>query len=166
MRQGCVTSYDWLGRERRFQNYSRILHLMFTGTITILYTPLIAPVQLRFQNEKQSSFETHGSFVIMSVVALIIATCTSGILFYIMDHSQSFTRMNHFSLIHIMILKVVFCLSGILALLLLVITMFIPHNLIWIGYLIICMLFGVVVGCNICGYIKLRDNEGSMQLGN
>ncbi|KAJ9547847.1 hypothetical protein OSB04_020390 [Centaurea solstitialis] len=82
-----------------------------------------------------------------------------------MDHSQSLMR-NRFSLIHYTILKVVFCFSGILAPLSLVMMLFIPHNLNWIGYLIICLLLGGVAGCNVCGYIKLRGIERSMQLGN
>ncbi|KAI3702294.1 hypothetical protein L6452_28027 [Arctium lappa] len=113
---------------------------MHVGALIMMYPSLIALVQVKFQSEKQSPFETHGSFMIMSVVALITAICTSGILFYIRDHSQS-SMGKHFSLIHYMILKAVFCFSGILAPLSLVLTLFIPQNLNWIGYLIICTLF-------------------------
>ena len=138
---------------------------MYMGTLIIAYVPLIALVQVKFQNEKQSPFESHSSFMILNVVALIVPACTSGVLFYIMDHSQSLMR-KHFSLVHYMIVKAPFCFSGILAPLSRVLTLFIPHNLKWIGYLIVRILFGVVVGCNICGYIKLRGNERLMQLGN
>ncbi|KAJ9548096.1 hypothetical protein OSB04_020639 [Centaurea solstitialis] len=149
------------GLGSRFQNYSRVLQLLYTGALIVMYTPLIALLQLKFQSEERSPFETHGSFLIMSLVALTIATLTSGILFYITGPLQR-SMAKRFSFIHYKILKVVFCFSGILAPLSLVLTLFIPHNLNWIGYMIVCTLFVVVVGCNICGYVKLLDKERLM----
>ncbi|KAI3819826.1 hypothetical protein L1987_13678 [Smallanthus sonchifolius] len=98
----------------QFHDYSRILPFMFTGTLMVIYIPLVSLVQLMFQNEGQSPFRTHGPFMITSVVALIIATITAGLLFYINDNVESHIR-EHVRLIHYMILKTTFCFSGILA---------------------------------------------------
>ncbi|KAJ9547923.1 hypothetical protein OSB04_020466 [Centaurea solstitialis] len=140
-----------------FEKHSRNLHVVFVGTLNKVYGPLIILLHL-------SPLEIHYSIMIISVVAFIIATRTSRVLIYTMDHSQSLTR--HFSLIYYTIINTVICFSGVLALLSFVLTMFIPHNLNWIGYLIILILFGLVVGCYFYVYIKLRGNERSTQLGN
>ncbi|KAM0047597.1 hypothetical protein Hdeb2414_s0008g00265151 [Helianthus debilis subsp. tardiflorus] len=145
----------------RFLGSSKILQFMLNATLVIMYAPLVSLVQLMFQHEEHSVFKTHGSFMIMSVVALTIATLSSGLLFYINDNIESQTR-KHFSLVHYMILKSVFCFSGMLAPLSLLLVLFIrdrEHH--WIGYSIICALFGVVVASNFFVYIKLRGKKNN-----
>ncbi|KAJ9547924.1 hypothetical protein OSB04_020467 [Centaurea solstitialis] len=96
-----------------FSAYSRILHLMYTATLIIMYPPLIAFVQIKFQNENYSHFDTHGCFMIMSIVALPVATFTSGVLFYLNDPLQN-SITKHLSNIHYTILQTISSFSGIL----------------------------------------------------
>ncbi|KAJ9547999.1 hypothetical protein OSB04_020542 [Centaurea solstitialis] len=117
----------------RFSAYSRILHLMYTGTLIIMYPPLIAFVQIKFQNENYSPFDTHGCFMIMSIVALPVATFTSGVLFHLNDPLQN-SITKHLSNIHYTILQTISSFSGILTPFSLIMVLFIPHNLNWVDF--------------------------------
>ncbi|KAJ9548094.1 hypothetical protein OSB04_020637 [Centaurea solstitialis] len=145
-------------KTRRFSAYSRIMHLMYTATLIIMYPPLIAFVQIKFQNENYSPFDTHGCFMIMSIVALPVATFTSGVLFYLNDPLQN-SITKHLSNIHYTILQTISSFSGILTPFSLIMVLFIPHNLNWVGFSVTFILLGVVVTCHFYFYIKLVDKK-------
>lgn len=147
----------------RIHDYSAILYLMYTATLVTIYLPIISLLQLKFQNQQKSPFETSGFFMNLSVVALCIATATSGVLFYI-NHRLQNSTMEDFSLVHYMILKGVFSFFGILTPVSLVLVLIIPNKLDWIRYVIICVLLGVVAISNFRVYKKLNDMEDDINM--
>ncbi|KAJ9547846.1 hypothetical protein OSB04_020389 [Centaurea solstitialis] len=155
-RGGRVVS-SWL------YDHLKIVKLVYTATIFIMYQPLINLVQMKFQNESHSAFDTHGPFMNMSVIALYITALTSGILFYINDHLQSFMK-GRFSLVVYVILKGVFYFSGILTPLSPTLVLLIPGKFSWIGYIIIGALFVIIGIYHWISYIKqyhLKDEFNS-----
>ena len=148
----------------RIHKYGGILYLLYGGALVVMYPSLTQLAQLKFQNYKQSPFETHSFFANMAVVAYTIAIPTSVILFAMKTHLESSTR-EHFYPIYCNIyktLKSVFCFSGILAPFSLVLMLLIPHELNWIGYLLILVLFIVIFACNSLYYkVMLRKKDAS-----
>ncbi|CAH1431013.1 unnamed protein product [Lactuca virosa] len=144
-------------------DYSAILYLMYTATLVTIYLPIISLLQLKFQNQQNSPFETSGLFMNLSVLALCIATATSGVLFYI-NHRLQNSTMEDFSLVHYMILKGVFSFFGILTPVSLVLVLIIPNKLDWIRYVIICVLLGVVAISNFRAFQKLNDMEDELNM--
>ena len=143
----------------RIHKYGGILYLLYAGALVVMYPSLTQLAQLKFQNNKQSPFETHSFFANMAVVAYTIAISASVILFAMKTHLESSTR-EHFYIYKT--LKSVFCFSGILAPFSLVLMLLIPHELNWIGYLLILVLFIVIFACNILYYkVILREKDAS-----
>ncbi|CAI9296387.1 unnamed protein product [Lactuca saligna] len=136
---------------------------MYTATLVTIYLPIISLIQVKFQNQKKSPFETSGFFMNLSVVALCIATATSGVLFYI-NHRLQNSTMEDLSLVHYMILKGVFSFFGILIHVSLILVLIIPKNLDWIRYVIICVLLGVVAISNYRVYKRLNDMEDELNM--
>lgn len=135
----------------RFRECSEILYYVYVGTLLVTYTPLIGLIQVKFQNGNMSPFKTHSFFMIISVVALVMATLTLRILFYINSRFENECS----SPIHHIILINIAWFSTLLAPLSLVLVLFIPTKLIWIGYSIVCALFLAIVACNFIGRIYL-----------
>ncbi|KAJ9548097.1 hypothetical protein OSB04_020640 [Centaurea solstitialis] len=146
-----------------FYNHSKIVKLVYTATLFIVYQPLIDLIQMKFQNKNYSAFDTHGPFMNMSVIALYMTALTSGLLFYINDHLQSFMK-GRFSLLVYVILEGGFYFSGILTPLSPTLVLLIPSDFSWIGYIIIGALFVIIVIYHWISYIKhyhLKDEFNS-----
>ncbi|KAL8207996.1 hypothetical protein R6Q57_007408 [Mikania cordata] len=126
---------------------TRMLHYFKCGILLSMYGPLIGLVQVKFQNNHQSPFETHTLLMIMSVIAF----STSAILSFIFLVS---TTINLPSISHTIISNVIFFLA-VLAPLSLVLVLFVPPKLIWIGYSIVCLLLVTIVTYSFVNYTSL-----------
>ncbi|KAD5316957.1 hypothetical protein R6Q59_032224 [Mikania micrantha] len=126
---------------------TRMLHYLKCGILLSMYGPLIGLVQVKFQNNHQSPFETHTLLMIMSVIAF----STSAILSFIFLVS---TTTNLPSISRAIISNVIFFLA-VLAPLSLVLVVFVPPKLIWIGYSIVCLLLVTIVTYSFVNYTSL-----------
>ncbi|GKC24564.1 ABC transporter I family member 1 [Tanacetum coccineum] len=126
----------------QIHKYGGMLYLLYAGALVVMYPSLTQLAQLKFQNNKQSPFETHSFFANMAVVAYTIAIPASVILFAMKTHLESSIGEPSYPIYYIyMTLKIFFCFSGILAPLSLVLMLLVPHEFNWIGYLLILVLF-------------------------
>ncbi|KAJ9547925.1 LOW QUALITY PROTEIN: hypothetical protein OSB04_020468 [Centaurea solstitialis] len=148
----------------RFQNYSSILQLMYKS-LALLYPILIKLVQVKFQHEEQSAYETHSSVIIMSGVALIIAISHMHPWDFVV-YNGSHAKLNEESLLAYPLHDPNSCfllLGNSCAPLACANTVYSSQSqLDWISD---CIFTPWSAGCNIYDYIKLRGNERSMQLG-
>nr|GEV56231.1 GPI transamidase component PIG-T [Tanacetum cinerariifolium] len=155
-------------RDELIHTYGGILYLLYAGALVVMYPSLTQLAQLKFQNNKQSPFETHSFFANMAVVAYTIAIPTSVILFAMKTHLGSSIREDFYPIYYIyMTLKSVFCFSGVLAPFSLVLMLLIPHEFNWSGYLLILVLFIVISAFNFLDYkVILRKIERCIQIQN
>lgn len=130
-----------------------MLHYLSCGILLSMYGPLIGLVQVKFQNNNQNPFETHYMFMIMSVIAFSTSTLLS---FKLLVYD---TTINMASIYYTIVSSVIFFLA-VLTPLSLVLVLFVPPRLVWVGYLIVCVVFVTVVICNFMNYISLFGNMG------
>ncbi|KAI3772912.1 hypothetical protein L6452_04107 [Arctium lappa] len=135
----------------RIYSYPGILYLLYVGALLIMFPSLIGLAQLKFENKNRTVFETNPFFANMGVVAYIIAIPIAMILIYINTDLENSVK----ECLHYKILINVFWLSAILAPFSFVMVLFIPHRYNWIGYFSICVLFLVIIACNLIDYKNL-----------
>lgn len=135
----------------RYRDCSRMFYYVNCGILLSMYGPLIGLVQVKFQNNDESPFETHHLFMIMSVVAFSTSALFFRLLFY--------TTTTIPPPVYYMVVTSVILFLAILAPLSLVLVLFIPQRLIWIGYSVVCVLFLSVVTYNFIDYILLFGNR-------
>ena len=113
----------------------------------MVYASLIGLLQLKFQSTKESAFETHGFFMNMSVVAILMFALSYWILDYTSENS-SMNRLTSSPTVTLMILVIVALFSVFLAPFSLVLVLFVPPNLMWIVYSSICVLVIAIIAYN------------------
>lgn len=104
--------------------------------MSIPFMVLLIPVRSQIINKKQNPFEINGFFMTMSIASLFVALLAT------VKISISLTWMRD---IHCAILKAIGCFSAILAPFSLLMVLYVPHELNWIGYILVCVIVGIVV---------------------
>nr|XP_043622850.1 uncharacterized protein LOC122594463 [Erigeron canadensis] len=92
-----------------------------------VYPAFLAYTQLKFIAAMYSPFDTHKSFMILSIVAYLMAILDLKILFCIYDHLKKPSNQ-HFSPVHYKILMHVYYILWILAMLLVLPALFTPRR--------------------------------------
>ncbi|MFS7966749.1 hypothetical protein Hanom_Chr09g00777441 [Helianthus anomalus] len=131
-----------------------MLHYVKCGILLSIYGPLIGVVQVKFQNNSQTPFETHNMLMIMSVIAFSTSTLLAFRLFI-------YTTTTKLPSIYYTIVSSVVFFLAVLAPLSLVLVLFVLPRLVWIGYTIVCVLFVTVVTYNFMDYKSLLGNRAS-----
>ncbi|KAI3801120.1 hypothetical protein L1987_29223 [Smallanthus sonchifolius] len=137
----------------QFLNYPGILYLIYAATLLYMFPSMIALVDLKFQNNAHSVFESRSLFANMAVVAYIIAIPTSVALFCL-KASSNWERLPP---IYLRILKSVFYFSSLVAPLSFVLVLFLPQRFNLIGYSLVFTLFLFIVACSFSNYIFKKD---------
>lgn len=125
----------------------------FIGTYCTTSAVLVAFIPLKFSGTP-SAYETHGWFLIASIVAHAMTIFTSWIKFYTANDLQNAMKEN-FSPVYNMILNSVFWFSAIMSHLSLVLVIIIPHEISWVGYAVLCPPFVVIFVLIFLGLIKV-----------